>query len=70
MTKTTCKKAGTPKSCPKKTIERLYPTNPKAPKAQVTTHLVVFTGELTLWHAVNKGRGMRTFTGVDRMAAI
>lgn len=33
MTKTTCKKAGTPKACPKKAIELWYVTHPKATKA-------------------------------------
>jgi hypothetical protein len=33
MIKTTCKKAGTPKACPKKVTEPFYVTHPKAPKA-------------------------------------
>ena len=33
MNKTTCKKAGTPKACPKKVTELFYVTHPKAPKA-------------------------------------
>lgn len=33
MFKTTCKKAGTPKACPKKVTELFYVTHPKAPKA-------------------------------------
>jgi hypothetical protein len=32
MIKTTCKKAGTPKACPKKVTQLLYVTRPKAPK--------------------------------------
>ena len=33
MIKTTCKKAGTPKACPKKVTELFYVTHPKTPKA-------------------------------------
>jgi len=33
MIKTTCKKAGTPKACPKKVTELFYVAHPKAPKA-------------------------------------
>ena len=33
MTQTTCKKAGTPKVCPKKTTKLFYVTHPKAAKA-------------------------------------
>jgi len=33
MIETTCKKAGTPKACPKKSTELFYVTHPKAPKA-------------------------------------
>jgi hypothetical protein len=33
MIETTCKKAGTPKACPKKATELFYVTHPKAPKA-------------------------------------
>lgn len=33
MIKTTCKKAGTPKACPKKVTELFYVTHPKVPKA-------------------------------------
>lgn len=33
MIKTTCKKAGTLKACPKKVTQLLYVTHPKAPKA-------------------------------------
>jgi hypothetical protein len=33
MIKTTCKKAGTSKACPKKATELFYVTHPKAPKA-------------------------------------
>ncbi|MNP23295.1 hypothetical protein [Pseudomonas sp. BF-R-24] len=33
MTKTTCKKAGTPKSCPKKAKELFYLCHPKVVKA-------------------------------------
>lgn len=32
MTKTTCKKAGMPKACPKKTMGLFYVTHPKATK--------------------------------------
>lgn len=33
MTKTTCKKTGTPKACPKKTTVFFYVTHPKVAKA-------------------------------------
>ena len=33
MNNQTCKKAGTPKACPKKVTELFYVTHPKAPKA-------------------------------------
>jgi len=33
MIKTTCKKAGTPKACPKKVTKLWYVTHPKVPKA-------------------------------------
>lgn len=33
MTESTCKKAGTPKACPKKVTELWYVTHPKAAKA-------------------------------------
>lgn len=39
MIETTCKKAGTPKVCPKKATEQFYVTDPKAPKALLGTFL-------------------------------
>lgn len=39
MIKTTCKKAGTPKACPKKVTELFYVTHPKAPKALMGPYL-------------------------------
>lgn len=39
MITTTCKKAGTPKACPKKTTELFYVTHPKMPKARLRPFL-------------------------------
>ncbi|MNH87249.1 hypothetical protein D3C81_599300 [compost metagenome] len=45
MIKTTCKKAGTPKACPKKVTELFYVTHPKAPKALMGPYLTEANAE-------------------------
>lgn len=78
MNNQTCKKAGTPKACPKKTTKFLlgpFLTEADAEcgcvvmrsaYALVTACLVDSLDDLTYWHAVNNGRICRAFAGAAK----